>query len=195
MYACNWMQVLSEILSRQLSNNKHLRWTVMCAAVKNGDEALVRLLLSGQTKVMPYVLNPEHLKHEHAEISGAELREIIPALDPAQDGSPSDAVLPKSSPAPLSPSTRNQSRSTVFSDGTLDEDDPDDQKEDLGGEVCTKSAEETDECLLHIAIQCKPPKVSIVTMLLDYDPNKQDINRQLTHDDPKQYVSGRRSSD
>ena len=174
----------------------------MCAAVKNGDEALVRLLLSGQTKVMPYVLNPRHVKHEH-DLSEAKLREIIPPEPSSSAATVSGATsphvdlhvsTPKAAgpplPAPLSPGKRHQSQSTAFPYGSLEEDDDDeDWQEDLGDDVCKKTAEETDECLLHIAIQSKPPKVSIVTMLLDYNPDAEDIRRQRSQDDLKQYVS------
>jgi len=147
-------------------------------AVLNGDEALVRLLLSGQVKVLPYVLNPTNLTFDHAAST-----DTWAALSPLsskrsttfrQDHADHAASLTAPKAADDGHADDRQSERSRHSQTHIDS--------AAMVSVCQESALTTNECLLHMAIHTSMPKLPIVSMLLEYMVNEEDLVGQLYQD-------------
>ena len=164
------VQVLCDILRRQMMSVKRRRWSVIKYAIVHGDEGLVSLLLSDKVKVLPYVLNPTFLEklsrpdelqldHELVRLCSEASEDLVagpgvPLLHPHSEHRPHAAVM--------APHLNRDAR--------------------RGVDVSKPDALITDESLLHIAIAANPPRLGIVRMLLEYSPSDEEIQRQLMLD-------------
>jgi hypothetical protein len=197
-------EALNDVLRKQMTNNKRLRWTIPKNAVLHGDTALVQLLLGGQVKIMPYVLNPRqlerlareeekaHKKHQKEQSASSPSSQgrmsIVGDSNDGEDGDENDERAAGSGAVGAGGSglARGTSGSTA---ATVQRPLPQSAlSNEMKMERGKKSPARLNECLLHIAIDCSPPKLEIVKMLLEYDPSDEDVERQLLQDEKDQHT-------